>query len=58
MSQERLLELQQTIMGLERKMRPLEWDLSRNQINEYRKQQLEKLRQEHGSLKQEIETLQ
>ena len=58
MSQERLLELRELLFQLERKIKPLEWDSSRNQINEYRKQELERLKKEHDVYTQEINGLQ
>ena len=42
---------------LEKKIRPLEWDASKNQINEYKKKELEKLKLEHGTLLQELNGL-
>jgi len=36
----------------------LEWDLGRNQINEFQKQKLEKFRQEHSALTSELNGLQ
>ena len=58
MSQERLLELRELLFQLERKIKPLEWDLSRNQINEFRKQELERLKQEHENCSKELNELQ
>ena len=57
MSQERISELRELLFNLERKLKPLEWDLSRNQINEFKKLQLVKLREEHITLVAELRTL-
>ena len=57
MSQERITELTEALFLLERRIRPLEWDASKNQINEFRRQQLDKLRTEHASLKEELAKL-
>tara|TARA_Y100000310_G_C20443056_1_gene697025 strand:+ start:671 stop:853 length:183 start_codon:yes stop_codon:yes gene_type:complete len=58
MSQERLVELRELLFQLERKIKPLEWDASRNQINEFRKHELERLKQEHDVCSQELNELQ
>ena len=58
MSQERILELRELLFQLERKIKPLEWDLSRNQINQFKKKQLETLKLELTSLQKEFDTLQ
>ena len=50
MSKEKIAELRERLFQLERKIMPLEWDASRNQINEFRKIQL-------GQLKEEFKTL-
>jgi hypothetical protein len=47
MSQERMSELRELLFNLERKIKPLEWDASRNQINEFKRLTLEKLKNEH-----------
>ena len=57
MSQERITELQEQLVQLERKIRPLEWDAGRNQINEFKKQQLGQLKEQHGTLQQELTQL-
>lgn len=57
MSQERILELRGLLFQLERKIKPLEWDLSRNQINEFRKQELERIRNEHNNCLKELNEL-
>ncbi len=57
MSQERLSELRELLFQLERKIAPLEWDVSRNQINEFKKMVLEKLKQEHSTFVQELHEL-
>jgi hypothetical protein len=57
MSQERISELRELLFGLERKIKPLEWDSSRNQINEFKKKTLENLQVEHSALLQELNGL-
>ena len=57
MSQERISELRELLFGLERKIKPLEWDSSRNQINEFKKKTLENLQGEHSALLQELNGL-
>ena len=55
MSQERISELRELLFHLERKIKPLEWDLSRNQINEFKKRQLVKLKEEREGLTNELQ---
>lgn len=57
MPQERISELRELLFNLERKIAPLEWDANRNQINEFKKATLEKLKQEHASLQEEFKGL-
>jgi len=52
-----MAEIRELLFQLERKIKPLEWDLSRNQINEFKKQQLGKLKEEHISLSNELKEL-
>ena len=54
MSQERISELKELLFNLERRMRPLEWDASRNQINDFKKVQLGKLKEEFSTLQNEL----
>tara|TARA_Y100000310_G_C20455484_1_gene702829 strand:+ start:166 stop:366 length:201 start_codon:yes stop_codon:yes gene_type:complete len=54
MSQERKNEIRELLFNLDRKIKPLEWDASRNQINEFKKLTLEKLKEEHSSLLEEM----
>lgn len=54
---ERASELRELLFHLERKIKPLEWDASRNQINEFKKQQLGKLQEEFASLRNELKGL-
>lgn len=54
---ERASELRELLFHLERKIKPLEWDSSRNQINEFKKQQLGKLQEEFASLRNELKGL-
>ena len=58
MSQERIIEIQVLLLALERNMRPLRWDLDHNQINEFKRQKLEKLKVEHQNLNTELQGLQ
>jgi predicted nuclease with TOPRIM domain len=51
-------EMRTQIEQLERRIRPLEWDASRNQINEHRKSQLAKLQEEYNELKKRMSELQ
>ncbi len=57
MEEEKLAELRERLFNLERRIAPLEWDASRNQINEFKKLQLDKLKEEKQVLKQEFEGL-
>jgi hypothetical protein len=57
MSPERISEVREMLFNLERKIKPLEWDDSRNQINEFKKKTLVTLREEHQALSQELNGL-
>ena len=57
MSQERILELRELLFNLERKIAPLEWDANRNQINEFKKTTLDKLKLEQAALQNEFKEL-
>jgi hypothetical protein len=57
MSKERISELQEMLFNLERKIKPLEWDSSRNQINEFKKKTLEALKAEHSTFAEELNGL-
>ncbi len=57
MAQERINEIRELLFHLEKKIKPLEWDSSRSQINEFKQKQLEKLREEHKSLSSELAQL-
>lgn len=57
MAEERLAELRKLLFGLERKIKPLEWDSTRNQINEFKKLDLERLRKEQQTLNEELRQL-
>ncbi|MEK6937803.1 MAG: hypothetical protein AABX04_02035 [Nanoarchaeota archaeon] len=57
MSKERIEELREQLFQLERRIRPLEWDSSRNQINEYKKVQLGQLKVEQETLNKELNEL-
>lgn len=58
MSEERIIALREQLFQMERRMKPLEWDASRNQINEFKKQQLERMKEQFASLQQELQQLQ
>ena len=55
MSEEKSIQLREQLFQLERRIRPLEWDAGRNQINEFKKQQLGKLKEELNVLQQELQ---
>jgi len=57
MSQERINELRELLFQLERRIKPLEWDASRNQINEFKRQQLVKLQEDHSNFHNELTEL-
>ncbi|MBI2666308.1 hypothetical protein HYX13_01720 [Candidatus Woesearchaeota archaeon] len=57
MSQERLSELKELLYHLERKLRPLEWDASKNQINEFKRTELGRLKEEFARLSAEAKEL-
>lgn len=57
MPEERVTQLREQLFHLERRIRPLEWDAGRNQINEFKKQQLVKLKEEFNTLTQELSSL-
>ena len=50
------LELRGKLLLLEKRIRPLEWDNSRNQINDYKKQELAKLKVEQANLLEELKS--
>ena len=54
MSKERILELRELLFNLERRIKPLEWDDSRKQINEFKKLELGRLREEQAKLFKEL----
>lgn len=54
MAPERVNEVKELLFQLERRIRPLEWDLSKNQINEFKKRQLTKLKEQHVQLQGEL----
>ena len=54
MSQERIVELKEQLVRLERRMKPLEWDLNRNQINEFRQKEFLRLKEEHAACVKEL----
>jgi hypothetical protein len=57
MSQERISELRELLFGLDRRIKPLEWDAGRNQINEFKRLELERLKEEHSNFIQELSNL-
>jgi hypothetical protein len=58
MSKERISELHQELTALDRRIKPLEWDANRNQINDFRKSQLKQLQEKQGTLQEELNGLQ
>jgi len=56
MEGETIVELQGRLLQLEKRIRPLEWDNSRNQINDYKKQELAKLKVEQANLLEELKS--
>ncbi len=54
MTQDRVTEVRELLFQLERRIRPLEWDLNKNQINEFKKQQLTQLKDQHLRLQGEL----
>lgn len=54
MSTERISELKELLFDLERKIAPLAWDAGRDQINEFKKLELGRLREEHLKLSEEL----
>lgn len=57
MTKERLQELQEQLFQLERRIRPLEWDANRHQINEFKKAELTKLKGEQAALSSQVKEL-
>ena len=57
MSEERLTQIRDQLFSLERRIRPLEWDASRSQINEFKRAELQRLKQEQSTLLQELQAL-
>jgi hypothetical protein len=57
MSEDRIVELRELLFHLERKIKPLEWDLSRNQINEYKKKTLGTLKEQRVQFSEELNLL-
>ncbi|HIJ10752.1 TPA: hypothetical protein HA278_01720 [Candidatus Woesearchaeota archaeon] len=57
MSKERLAEIHELMYTLERRMKPLEWDLSKKQINEFQRVKLERYKKEHSELVEEKQGL-
>lgn len=57
MTQERIMELRELLFNLERRIKPLEWDASRKQINEFKKQELGRLNEEFLVLRNELSQL-
>lgn len=55
MSNERVAEIRELLFNLERRIRPLEWDASRHQINEFKKIELVRLKEEQNALIQELQ---
>ena len=51
------MELQKRLFELDKKIKPLEWDSSRDQINEFKKLEMERLKAEFKSVSEEIAQL-
>ncbi len=58
MSPERIIQIQEQLQGLQRRLLTLEWDLSKNQINPYKRVEYERLKGEQRSLQEELTGLQ
>ncbi|MBI2668455.1 hypothetical protein HYX14_01300 [Candidatus Woesearchaeota archaeon] len=58
MSEQRTQEIKDRLFQLDRKIRPLEWDATRNQINDFKRQDLQRLKDEHKILTDELLGLQ
>jgi len=54
MVDEKIIALREQIFQLERRIKPLEWDSRRNQINEFKQKQLEKMQQEYSGLLKQL----
>ncbi len=57
MSQERVSEIRDLLFQLEGKMRPLQWDADKNQINPFKKAKLEGFISERDGLLDELNNL-
>ena len=57
MTQNKIGEVRELLLQIERRMRPLEWDLNRNQINEFKKKELARLKEQHNQLQHELTQL-
>ncbi|MBS3170026.1 hypothetical protein J4210_06090 [Candidatus Woesearchaeota archaeon] len=57
MTQNKIGEVRELLFQIERRMRPLEWDLNRNQINEFKKKELARLKEQHNQLQHELTQL-
>ncbi|MBT3297366.1 hypothetical protein HN385_00420 [archaeon] len=57
MSQERVSEIRIALLDLESKIRPLQWDSNRNQINPFKKIELGRLNEQKNLLNKELNEL-
>ena len=57
MSQERVSEIRIALLDLESKIRPLQWDSNRNQINPFKKIELGRLNEQKNFLNKELNEL-
>ncbi len=57
MGKERISEIRDLLFNLERRIAPLEWDAGRNQINEFKKAELQRLKEEHENIRKELQAL-
>ncbi|MBT5739890.1 hypothetical protein HOI26_02205 [Candidatus Woesearchaeota archaeon] len=52
-----LNELKRSMLTLERQIKPLEYDSSRNQIHDYKRAQLKKMKDDYVALKQQLKSV-
>ncbi|MBT4538897.1 hypothetical protein HOC32_01280 [Candidatus Woesearchaeota archaeon] len=52
-----LNELKRSMLTLERQIKPLEYDASRNQIHDYKRAQLKKMKDDYVALKQQLKSV-
>lgn len=57
MSLERTKEIREFLFNLDRKIKPLEWDAGRQQINEFKLKELQRLKEEYHQLDRELKEI-